>query len=167
MTQERNGIPFRCTVQAPHKALPQPNFVPVIPSTSRKTHSKGMSPSTSTSCSTPLTFILKGIDQPSRGLTAPFCRLRHDNGMRVMQCKANLWAAPNVCFGSLEDIRERIRDVRFTPESRHSPRQFPCPLCAITGSKWFTRSAQRSGSHVLQPAQLPLMKFLRITHLRR
>src|SRR5215813_11002379 len=72
ITQERNGIPFRCTVQAPHKALPQPNFVPVIPSTSRKTQSKGMSPSTSTSCSTPLTFILKGIDQPSRGLIAPF-----------------------------------------------------------------------------------------------
>src|SRR5262249_22280419 len=120
VTQERNGIPFRCTVQAPHKALPQPNFVPVMPSTSRKTHSKGMSPSTSTSCSTPLTFILKGIDQSSRGLIAPFCRLRHDNGMRVMQCKANLRQFLNVCFGSLATLQRRIQDVCFTPDSGHS-----------------------------------------------
>jgi hypothetical protein len=38
----------------------------------------------------------------------------------------------NVRIGSLADIRERIRDVRFIPRSRHSPRRFPCPLCAIT-----------------------------------
>jgi hypothetical protein len=38
-----------CTVQAPQSAIPQPNFVPVIPSTSRNTHNRGVSPSTSTS----------------------------------------------------------------------------------------------------------------------
>src|SRR5262245_30706551 len=64
MTQERNGIPFRCTVQAPQRALPQPNFVPVMPSTSRSTHNNGMSPSTSTSCSAPLTLIFKAIGVP-------------------------------------------------------------------------------------------------------
>ena len=30
---------------------------------------------------------------------------------------------PNVCFGSLADISERIKDVRFTPESGHAERQ--------------------------------------------
>jgi hypothetical protein len=30
------------TVQAPHCAMPQPNFVPVRPKVSRKTHSKGV-----------------------------------------------------------------------------------------------------------------------------
>src|SRR6516164_860029 len=104
MTQERNGIPFRCTVHAPHKALPQPNFVPVMPSTSRKTHSKGMSPSTSTSCSTPLTVILKVIDQPCRRLIIPFtaCEMI----MECASCNARpiFLAPPNVCFGSLADI---------------------------------------------------------------
>jgi len=37
VTQERMATPFRWTVQAPHRAIPQPNFVPVMPSTSRKT----------------------------------------------------------------------------------------------------------------------------------
>src|SRR2546422_3895090 len=37
---ERTGLPSTCTVHAPHSAMPQPNFVPVIPSTSRSTHSR-------------------------------------------------------------------------------------------------------------------------------
>ena len=32
---ERVATPSICTVQAPHSAMPQPNFVPVMPSTSR------------------------------------------------------------------------------------------------------------------------------------
>src|SRR5512143_6096 len=40
--------PSRCTVQAPHMPMPQLYFVPVRPSTSRRTHSSGMSGSTST-----------------------------------------------------------------------------------------------------------------------
>ena len=38
--QERVGTPSTCTVQAPHSAMPQPNFVPVMPSTSRNTQSE-------------------------------------------------------------------------------------------------------------------------------
>ena len=38
--QERVGWPSICTVQAPHWPMPQPNLVPVMPSTSRKTQSK-------------------------------------------------------------------------------------------------------------------------------
>ena len=30
-TQERTGAPFRCTVHAPHWAMPQPYFVPFRP----------------------------------------------------------------------------------------------------------------------------------------
>src|SRR5438876_530381 len=37
VTQERIGWPSRCTVQAPQSAIPQPNFVPVRPTTSRTT----------------------------------------------------------------------------------------------------------------------------------
>src|SRR5713226_7025318 len=56
--QEREATPSICTVQAPQSAMPQPNFVPVMPSTSRNTHKRGVSPSTSTVRSTPLTLIL-------------------------------------------------------------------------------------------------------------
>ena len=53
--QERTGSPFRCTVQAPHWAMPQPNFGPFTSSTSRSTHNRGISGSTSTLCLLPLT----------------------------------------------------------------------------------------------------------------
>src|SRR5262249_24118040 len=46
-----------CTVHAPHNAIPQPNFVPVKPRTSRSTHNSGVSPSTSTLCMVPLTLM--------------------------------------------------------------------------------------------------------------
>src|SRR2546430_15831176 len=54
VTQERIGRPSSCTVQAPHSAMPQPNFVPVRPMTSRSTQSSGMSPGTSTVWDVPL-----------------------------------------------------------------------------------------------------------------
>ena len=37
VTHDRVATPSMCTVQAPHSAAPQPNFVPVMPSTSRNT----------------------------------------------------------------------------------------------------------------------------------
>ena len=39
----------------------------------------------------------------------------------------------NVRFGSLADIGQPIRDVRFAPESRHVRRRNRCLLCAISG----------------------------------
>src|SRR5256885_7234681 len=48
VTHDRRGMPSRFTVQAPHSAAPQPNLVPVMPSRSRKTHSRGMSGGAST-----------------------------------------------------------------------------------------------------------------------
>ncbi len=55
--QDRVAAPSMWTVQAPQSAIPHPNFVPVILRTSRSTHSRGVSPSTSTVCDFP--FILR------------------------------------------------------------------------------------------------------------
>src|SRR6185436_11174912 len=55
---ERVGTPSTCTVQAPHCAMPQPNFVPVRPSSSRITHSSGVSAACSEFVSFPLTANL-------------------------------------------------------------------------------------------------------------
>ena len=43
VTQPRTGSPSTCTVQAPHSAMPQPNLVPVMPSSSRRTQRRGVS----------------------------------------------------------------------------------------------------------------------------
>src|SRR5918996_907648 len=58
---ERMATPSMCTVQAPHWAMPQPYLVPVRPTTSRITHSRGISGGTSTSCIAPLIFNLIAI----------------------------------------------------------------------------------------------------------
>src|SRR3989442_10720985 len=55
ITQERTAVPSRCTVQAPHWAMPHPNFVPVRPRLSRSTHRSGVSGVTSTDWRLPLT----------------------------------------------------------------------------------------------------------------
>ncbi len=47
IVHERSALPLTCTVQAPHCAMPHPNFVPVSPSVSRIAQSKGVSGSTS------------------------------------------------------------------------------------------------------------------------
>ena len=53
---ERIGAPSTCTVQAPHKLMPQPNFVPLSSSSSRNTQSNGVFGSTSTLRLSPFTF---------------------------------------------------------------------------------------------------------------
>src|SRR6516162_4804020 len=40
--------------------------------------------------------------------------------------------SPDARLGSLADIRERIRDVRLIPRSRHVHRWHQCPLSAIS-----------------------------------
>src|SRR2546428_1454538 len=77
VTQERRGAPSRCTVHAPHCAMPQPNLVPVNPTRSRNTQSRGMSGGASTSCSAPLMVsFMKGAwraaPSPSRRSFAPW-----------------------------------------------------------------------------------------------
>lgn len=41
--QDRTTLPSTCTLQAPHAEIPQPNLVPVRPSSSRSAQSKGVS----------------------------------------------------------------------------------------------------------------------------
>src|SRR5690606_9100472 len=53
-THDRVGAPSRCTVHAPHNAIPQPYLVPVSPSVSRRTQSRGVSSATSTLSLLPL-----------------------------------------------------------------------------------------------------------------
>ncbi len=54
VTHERVARPSMCTVQAPHWAMPQPNLVPVMCSSSRITHSSGVSGSAWTVTARPL-----------------------------------------------------------------------------------------------------------------
>src|SRR5215475_3170209 len=56
VTQERIGWPSTCTVQAPHSAMPQPNFVPVRPRWSRSVQRSGVSGATSAERALPLTL---------------------------------------------------------------------------------------------------------------
>src|SRR4051812_32741634 len=58
VTQERTASPSRCTVQAPHSALPQPNLVPTSCISPRSTHSKGVSGSALTVEVLPLILIV-------------------------------------------------------------------------------------------------------------
>src|SRR5256885_7673324 len=71
---ERTGSPFRCTVQAPHCAIPQPNFGPFTSSTSRNTHNSGISGSTSTLCFLPLT-VSSIMESPLAWLTCGFLKV--------------------------------------------------------------------------------------------
>src|ERR1700741_2359571 len=59
--QDRIGAPLICTVQAPHCAIPQPNFVPVNPITSRKTQRSGGSGSMLICRGAPLTWIVIAV----------------------------------------------------------------------------------------------------------
>src|SRR6266404_8866126 len=54
VTHERTASPFRCTVQAPHSALPQPYLVPTSFSSPRSTQSSGVSGSAFTVTALPL-----------------------------------------------------------------------------------------------------------------
>src|SRR2546426_6090434 len=64
VTQERTALPSMCTVQAPHRAIPQPYLVPVRPTCSRIAHNRGVLGSTLTSLAFPL-IVRRAIGSPS------------------------------------------------------------------------------------------------------
>src|SRR5262245_24427316 len=70
VTHERTASPLRMTVQAPHCAMPQPNFVPVNPSDSRSTQRSGVAESESTTCGVPFTVSAIDIVRPLSGYSA-------------------------------------------------------------------------------------------------
>ena len=55
VTQDLPASPSRWMVQAPQAATPQPNLVPVSPSSSRRYQSSGIDGSPSNVCACPLT----------------------------------------------------------------------------------------------------------------
>src|ERR1700716_3811582 len=100
--QDRVAGPSTCTVQAPHNPSPQPNLVPVMPSTSRSTHSRGVSPSTSTLCGVPLTLIVR-LMATSRLKTCEVSGLHN-----ALTGDARLSHIPVTRLGSI-DPRDRIQ----------------------------------------------------------
>src|ERR1041384_5297628 len=65
--QARTASPFMCTVHAPHSATPQPNFVPVRPSSSRRYHISGIDGSPSKDRCCPFTLrltMMSSLDGP-------------------------------------------------------------------------------------------------------
>src|SRR5258708_3243518 len=95
--QEHVAVPSIWTVQAPHSAWPQPNLVPVMPSTSRRTQRSGVSPSTSTLRCLPLISMVKAMAIPLRysarlkgELDANAARLAHDE-MDLRPLARQLW----------------------------------------------------------------------------
>ncbi len=61
---DRTGLPSTWTVQAPHKAWPHPNLVPVRPTMSRIAHNRGMSgsaPSKTRSRPLIMSFIARSL----------------------------------------------------------------------------------------------------------
>src|SRR5579883_47902 len=85
VTHERTACPLMWTVQAPHSDMPQPNFVPVSPSVSRRTHSSGIAGGASTVWVLPLRLNLTtAISAPplaasSESIQRSAGRLRPDN----------------------------------------------------------------------------------------
>ncbi len=67
MTQERMALPSRCTVQAPHSAMPQPNLVPCRPATSRIAHSSGIVGSASSVADLPLSTKVVAMSDSAGG----------------------------------------------------------------------------------------------------
>src|SRR5947207_15666752 len=64
--QDRVAWPLMCTVQAPHWAMPQPYFVPVSPSSSRSTHSRGVSGADCTVTALPLILSVLAMGRSPR-----------------------------------------------------------------------------------------------------
>src|SRR6516225_650235 len=94
-------MPSTCTVHAPQRATPQPNFVPFMPRRSRKTHSNGMSGDASTVWDLPLMFNVTMIDLPTHPEKWSYrpvrCRTKSTKGQR---CASQQNSCVNDSYGS-------------------------------------------------------------------
>jgi hypothetical protein len=63
----------------------------------------------------------------------------------------------NVRYGSLADIGQPIRDVRFTPESRHVQHRNQCLLCAISRHRGRYRARRFEDEAIDDAANRPLL----------
>src|SRR5215472_1061857 len=112
IAHDRTASPSRCTVQAPHNETPQPNLVPVRPSSSRKNH-------------------MSGIDgSPSNGRSWPFTRsliIRSSLSCRLLSVRNP--HRERILDRSLEFGQEqsRLRDVRIALAGGGGPADGRCP----------------------------------------
>src|SRR3954447_16391013 len=95
VTQDRTGCPLRSTVQAPHRAAPQPNFVPVNPSVSRNTQSRGISATASTASGLPFkTNFTAAIQSPFASLLSLYVGT---SGYSLAFCHADFHLVSTSC----------------------------------------------------------------------
>src|SRR5437868_3183243 len=135
--QERVDAPSTCTVQAPHSPAPQPNFVPVSCSVSRKTQSRGVSGATFTVRSFPLTRKLMLAILPQSLWTKPIIvaetpKKRNDGDQLALPCSGVLRAL-RAAFASLA-LKALPRDAKLAvKKSAHPVAGGPvCPKSATT-----------------------------------
>src|SRR5713226_6461947 len=76
-TQDRTALPSRCTVHAPHWAIPQPYLTPVTPHRSRSAQSSGISSGASTSRVWPFSSSFMGGLRWLPSITAAAANGRH------------------------------------------------------------------------------------------
>ena len=57
------------------------------------------------------------------------------------------WALRQVRLGSLADISQYDRHVRFTPKSGHSRLTLECPLSANSGHRVFAKAKDQRAAH--------------------
>src|SRR5258707_2171110 len=127
--QARTASPSRWTVQAPHRATPQPNFVPVRPSSSRKYHRRGIDGSPSNACACPFTRRLTMMSSLFSRLRAvaftedrSSTALRSDEMVASWVCCEHRWAP---CVRLRRDVRcsgDRNASLeRLQGETAHIP----------------------------------------------
>src|SRR2546430_10666946 len=139
-TPVRVATPSRCTVQAPHCAMPQPNLVPVRPSVSRSTQRSGVSGVTLTVSRLPFTvkeigdmtcFLYKG-----NGEQRAQASREREGGARLLSCGETVRSIPEFLlqrhlagrrlFVPSPHLRRGGRGVRF--RRRDHLRPPPRPL---------------------------------------
>src|SRR5262249_34431161 len=114
------GAPSTWSVQAPHRAMPQPNFVPVNPSCSRTTQRSGVSGSASTRRSFPLTL--------SSNIALPFRRTDEAQAQALSRKRHRAQAASargkdRVGEGRADEYRPRLADAAQLFAARNEFRQ--------------------------------------------
>src|ERR1700737_446020 len=120
--QDRIAAPSACTVQAPHKPAPHPNFVPVSSSVSRRTQSKGVSGETLTFFSLPFTrSVTSAMVIQSRWCSlfcsTLFCGLENHRTEPTEKWEwEELWKRPGMTAGQKDKETEVIDPARFFSE---------------------------------------------------
>src|SRR5262249_20076364 len=112
VAQARVACPSVCPVQAPHDAMPQPNFVPVSLRCSRRTQSSGVLGSTPSSLRTPLTVKAT-------------MRFLHLSVKTIFQIRNDVFGTARRRLNMVPDCRRMVAD--FAPGPRGGRAAAPAP----------------------------------------